>query len=615
VKEERAKRRIEALLAAWMPGVRSTNRIVVLCYHSVHPWSPMRSATPVIFERQLEWLQEHCRVVSFRSILQVRSDDSDRRPLVALTFDDGYEDNHRYALPILQRVGLAATVFVTTGLVERNGQVVERFARSWGVSADHVRGLSWRQIEEMRAAGLEVGAHTRTHPVLSRLDDSEVRAEVEGSKAILEDHLGEPVVTFAYPYGKPREHVSDRNREVVAQLGIESAAAILYRGVRPNEDPLVIPRFPVTNDTMEIFRGKVGGRLDAIGFWQSHAPRPLADLIATDPSMELRQRHDTEGTAPPIDTRDPDRSTGPRSGLVVLPSPRAPRWLIPREPPRHTMAGLAIEQPIALSSRLGWMAARSLAHRGAFNLLRTYEFLPREIAEASEAFIPRHGGVAFSRSSHPGRFNGLVFDGEGRPCVFIKVARDALGARALSREAEALDEFASHVPPPVFPPTVMSKSDGVLVLSAFDWRPRPSPWRLPEEVAYAMGLFFRSTSHTLAGGAAHGDFVPRNLLSIDGGWGLVGWAHARRSASPYSDLFHYLVLSYTTLRKPTLRSIRSGLKGAGPVGAAISAYASGAEVDAAESGRFFRDYLTEVSDSEPGIRRRVMGLRAATSGV
>ena len=285
--EQRAKRRIEAILAASMPSRTGARRIVVLCYHSVHPSKGIRSATPRLFEEQLEWLQEHCEIVPYSSIPRLIQSPSptDGRPAVAVTFDDGYDDNHRYAFPILHARGVTATIFVTTGLVDGDRELIQRFARLWGVSEAEVRGLSWGQVSEMHVAGFDIGAHTRTHLSLAEMDQSEATEEINSSRAAIEDHLGEPITLFAYPFGKPREHLSRSTMDLVAGLGFESAATILYRGVRQDDDPMGIPRFPITRDSVGVFSSKIRGKLDVIGSWQTHTPLRLTRSSLIGPSF------------------------------------------------------------------------------------------------------------------------------------------------------------------------------------------------------------------------------------------------------------------------------------------------------------------------------------------
>jgi peptidoglycan/xylan/chitin deacetylase (PgdA/CDA1 family) len=278
--DERTKRRIEAMLATSFPVRAHTRRVVVLCYHSVHPTNPIRSVTPDLFERHLEWLGEHCEIIPYRSIPETMSSSPNGGPVVAVTFDDGYEDNHRFALPLIRRHGIPATVFATTGLIDQDPLVTRRFAWFWGASEEDVRGMTWAQVAELRAAGVEVGAHTRTHPVLRDLEDLRAEDEIEGSRQTLEDHLGERVVSFAYPFGKPREHVNRRTVDIVSRAGFESAATIRYRGVRMTDVPFRIPRFSVTQDPIEVLAGKVAGRLELIGLWQAWDPRTFARPFA-----------------------------------------------------------------------------------------------------------------------------------------------------------------------------------------------------------------------------------------------------------------------------------------------------------------------------------------------
>jgi peptidoglycan/xylan/chitin deacetylase (PgdA/CDA1 family) len=616
MREERAKRKIEAILAASMPALGTTPRIVTLCYHSVHPFSGIRSATPAMFERQIEWLQDNCEIVPYSAIAELATSRPGGRPHVAITFDDGYEDNHRYAFPILESHGILATIFVTTGLADQDSNVVEGFSRSWGASADDVRGLSWAQISEMHSAGFDVGAHTRSHPILAGMRASEAREEIHSSKAAIEDHLGEAVKLFAYPFGKPRQHTSRNTRAIVAELGFESAAAILYRGVRQGEDPMSIPRFPITRDTMEVFSGKVHGRLDAIGLWQSYAPLRLSRLISTDPTQgSPRSGPADRVAAPPSDTLGRNHVLGLAPRWVALPWSRWPRWLVPRDPPVHARAGICLAQPVSLGGRIGWEAASALAGAGVFRHLRSYPLMPREAWEAAAPFIPRGGGVAVGKASRPGRFKALVLDAEGHPLVFIKVARDTFGARALMTERAALEGYGGLISPPLFVPEVVSHADGVLVLGALDWRPRLSPWRLPEEVAFALGVFFRRTiSGAHIRGAAHGDFAPRNLLQIEGGWGLVDWAGFQREAPPFFDLFHYLIQAHTELRRPMMQAIQDGLKGEGWVGNTIAAYAAGAEIEIRDSPHHLREYLSStVSRLDGSTPWRVRRLRSTIS--
>ena len=111
----------------WSFGGSPGKRVVVLCYHSVHPSRPFASASPADFGRHLDWLLAHCEVVPLDRILDAANTPQGReRPVVALTFDDGYADNYEFAFPLLQSRGLTATFFVTVGLLERDAEVLAR---------------------------------------------------------------------------------------------------------------------------------------------------------------------------------------------------------------------------------------------------------------------------------------------------------------------------------------------------------------------------------------------------------------------------------------------------------------------------------------------------------
>lgn len=247
------------------------HRVVVLCYHSVHPspGSPNRTP-PQLFEQHLLWLRGECELVPFTRVRDeaVRADRA--RPVVAVTFDDGFADNHAYALPILARSGTPATFFVTTGLVERDPDAIRE--RSWAGWRDPASTLTWDQIMEMREVGMDIGGHGHLHRLLGRLTDEEVAADLSRSKEILEERLGEPVVALAYPHGRPRRDFSRRTMRLAERAGYRYGAAIHLRGVKASDEPMSIPRFPIAADPLDTLRAKVLGSWDLLGLWQERAP-------------------------------------------------------------------------------------------------------------------------------------------------------------------------------------------------------------------------------------------------------------------------------------------------------------------------------------------------------
>jgi peptidoglycan/xylan/chitin deacetylase (PgdA/CDA1 family) len=170
------------------------------------------------------------------------------RPIV-LTFDDGYADFHRDALPVLARYDCMATLFVTTGWVADAGQ------HAAGTPLD--RMLSWSQIDEVSAAGFEVAAHSHSHAQLDQLPDAELKRELSMSKALLEDRLGWEVSSLAYPYG----YSSTRVRAAACAAGYRHAAAVSNATARPQADLFTLPRLTIRRSTsLDTFDRIINGR-------------------------------------------------------------------------------------------------------------------------------------------------------------------------------------------------------------------------------------------------------------------------------------------------------------------------------------------------------------------
>jgi peptidoglycan/xylan/chitin deacetylase (PgdA/CDA1 family) len=272
-----------ALAAARVaPRPDPATRRIVFCYHSVHPNRGYASSTPEAFERQVQWLKAHCHVTTLAELVANRNTGSSGKPLVAVTFDDGYEDNHSYALPILSRHRIRATFFITAGLVDRNLTVLRRLQSLWGCGPDDIVPLDWEQVRELHASGMDIGSHTYSHPNLARLSVVETEHELRRSMDTISDHLGAVVDQFAYPFGKPAVHFTPATTEVVRARGYRIAAAVTFRGVRNSDSMYTIPRFFGDGDDVTKLEAKIAGLYDVIGWWQDHAPISVKRLVSPD---------------------------------------------------------------------------------------------------------------------------------------------------------------------------------------------------------------------------------------------------------------------------------------------------------------------------------------------
>ena len=265
-----------------MSGPDASARRVVFCYHSVHPNRPYASTRPEAFERHVEWLNEHCRLASLVELVSDRRTSDSGKPVAAITFDDGHEDNHSYALPILARHGVPATFFITTGFVERDPAVLQRFQQLLRCGTDDVVPLDWAQVRELRASGMDIGSHTHTHPNLARLSRGEAEDELRRSKDVISDRLGYAIDLFAYPFGKPKVHFTSVTTEVVRATGYRVAVAITFRGIRDSDPILNVPRFFADGDDIAKIEDKIRGVYEPVGWWQEHVPLAVMRIVSPE---------------------------------------------------------------------------------------------------------------------------------------------------------------------------------------------------------------------------------------------------------------------------------------------------------------------------------------------
>jgi energy-coupling factor transporter ATP-binding protein EcfA2 len=326
--------------------------------------------------------------------------------------------------------------------------------------------------------------------------------------------------------------------------------------------------------------------------WNSVFPTDVAvvRLDASRPAVEVAK----EARARILEMLERRAISRLGRGWSRLPSRSSARWIIPRGPKETARASLRIYHPVTTRARLAWEAAQLGAAVGCFRLVPRGDPPPRSVRQILAPHIPRGGTLAVTRANHEGRYIALILDGHGRCLGVAKVARGEEGDRALEREAGSIERFRVHLPPLITPPTILERSPGLLLLEPVSWRPRWRAWHLDEEVAGAMGAFFRSTrteGPEVVGGA-HGDWAPWNMLRTSVGWVLVDWEDASDAAPPFYDLCHHLVQSHALLGRPTLQELLHGFRhGDGWVGNAVRSYAQEAHENELDAQSFLIAYL------------------------
>ena len=180
--------------------------MTILCYHAVDDsWDSKLVVSPGDFARQCAWLARH-RVVVPLDKAATAFEARGRLPKgwTALTFDDGFEGLFEHALPVLERHGLPATIFLVAETLTESGRSVDWVDDG---PATPPTTLDRDQILEMRRRGVDFGSHTFSHHDLTTLDESDCVDDLSRSRALLEDLIGEPVPHLAYPRGRHNDAV------------------------------------------------------------------------------------------------------------------------------------------------------------------------------------------------------------------------------------------------------------------------------------------------------------------------------------------------------------------------------------------------------------------------
>jgi peptidoglycan/xylan/chitin deacetylase (PgdA/CDA1 family) len=175
----------------------------ILTFHMIDDKSSVLSYSPELFRRFMDKLYRRgYRTLNLTNAVEgICTGKPFAERSFVLTFDDGYASVFEKAFPVLEEYGMTATVFLTVGDSNVSG------SNNRLPSLNETRMLGWREIREMRIRGIDFGSHTLTHPDLSRLDMPSIEYEMRKSKEIIEDNLGMPVSSFAYPYGKYNEDI------------------------------------------------------------------------------------------------------------------------------------------------------------------------------------------------------------------------------------------------------------------------------------------------------------------------------------------------------------------------------------------------------------------------
>lgn len=215
-------------------------------YHSISPHATPKyrpfAVSPALFADQMAYLhqQEYTPITVTQFVNTVAQGGAalPERPVV-LTFDDGFADFFTEALPVLQQYNFTATLYVATGFIGD----MSRWLQREGEATRQM--LTWNQLTEINACGIECGGHTHGHRQLDILPLAVAQSEIVHCKRLLEDHLGQEVSSFAYPHG----YHSTAIKRLVREAGYTSACAVGYAMSSVTTDPFALVRLRMGADT------------------------------------------------------------------------------------------------------------------------------------------------------------------------------------------------------------------------------------------------------------------------------------------------------------------------------------------------------------------------------
>ncbi|MFJ4655773.1 polysaccharide deacetylase family protein [Nocardia sp. NPDC088792] len=243
--------------------------VPILLYHSITDdppgWIAPYTVTPRVFSEHLRLIADSGRTVltvsGLRAALAGHAE-LPARPIV-LTFDDGFAD-FAAAATTLADAGMPSTLYVTTGALRG------RSSRPSGLALPPAPMLDWSQLVGLAALGVEIGAHTHTHPQLDTIGPAAVRDELVRCKVLLEDALGQEITDFAYPHGFHTAAL----RDTVEAAGYRSACAVGNALSSAADHPFALARLTVRPTTsMTTLRAWLDGRGAPVA--------PQAELLRT----------------------------------------------------------------------------------------------------------------------------------------------------------------------------------------------------------------------------------------------------------------------------------------------------------------------------------------------
>lgn len=291
---------MKILPALFSPAGKNAKLSIVIHHRVLPEPDPLLGSDGVkSFEKSLNYLIRNFNILPLGEAVDRLKNGTLPSRAACITFDDGYADNAEIALPLLQKHGVPATFFIAAGFLNGgrmwNDTVIESIRLATGNTLDlcpinlgnhtittleqrqktlfslidHLKYLPYdtraaqveklsamisaklpdnlmmtsAQVKQLHDAGMEIGGHTVTHPILARIDDNTARTEITEGKTRLEAIIGAPLHLFAYPNGKPSKDYLLSHVKMVKEAGFKAAVSTAWGAAQQHSDLFQLPRF------------------------------------------------------------------------------------------------------------------------------------------------------------------------------------------------------------------------------------------------------------------------------------------------------------------------------------------------------------------------------------
>ncbi len=222
----------------------------ILLYHRITTVSkdPVQlCVTPKCFESHLQFVKNNYDVISLVELSKRIVTDELNGNELAVTFDDGYQDNLINALPLLEKYNIPATIFITTEFLGKKASF------GWDMEYEEEDRATFLNEEDIRVLSnhplIEIGAHTSLHSRLSNLTEGEQRSDILKSKEILERVTGKKINLFAYPFGGVYDF-DNTTKKIVKELGFDFSYSNTQNFARNSKDSFCVPRLNIRESTV-----------------------------------------------------------------------------------------------------------------------------------------------------------------------------------------------------------------------------------------------------------------------------------------------------------------------------------------------------------------------------